>query len=623
MVHWHTHLQKLTHTAKISHRGNTVKDHHARNALLEATWRAPLGLGLLALDGCLQHANPTLQDLLGADVTLPSSEPLVQWLHPQDRDTFDYAAERAKRQQTDIPCGELRLNCQPGGYQWLHTSVCWIPPTETSDAHLLIRFTPAQSTQERAEQVYLLSFALDYTADGALLLDDDLHIQYLNDAATRLLGQARQYLVGQGIEYALPPLAHYSETDLRELVQQQQTVQLQLSSPVDGIHHHVSVKFTRFHYDRRGYSLALLHDLTEQQRLSDTLVQNERQFRALIENTPDAIGRLTPDFRLIYANPALEALCKLPLVEARGRPARDIFGDSQQTDILADLIREVARNGISLEEELIQGTDGPIDQQQHYLIRLVPERNSDGEIVSILSLARDITNIRKAERRLAESNQQLRELTSRRESAREEERKLIAQEIHDELGQHLTALRMGISMLHLQFGPQAPGLNEAVDGLMGLCDRTIQVVRSIATSLRPAVLNMGLYPALQWLISEFRQHSRIECELTTHSIEPSLTDDQATTAFRIVQEALNNVARHSGASRVLVSLEHVDGICRLDITDNGRGFDQASVSKRSLGLAGMRERGISQGGEVVIFSHPGQGTTVQATLPIKSNRNTS
>ena len=601
-----------------------MKAQHARNALLEATWQsAPLGLGLLGLDGYLKYANPALLELLGIDAQQPMAEPLLQWLHPQDRDTFTYAVERARRQQTDIPCGEIRVNCRQEGHQWLRTSVCWIPATEASDAHLLIRFTPPRTTQERAEQVYLLSFALDYTADGALLLDDDLNIQYLNDAASRLLGQARQYLLGQGIEYALTPLARYEEPRLHELVHKQQTVQLELSNPIDGIRRHVSVKFTRFHYDRRGYSLALLHDLTEQQRLTDTLMHNERQFRALIENTPDAIGRLTPDFRLIYANPALEALCRLPLVEARGRPAQEAFGNDSQIDIMADMVREVVRRGISIEEELIHGIDGPLDQQHHYLVRLVPERDATGEITSILSLARDITNIRKAERRLAQSNQQLRDLTTRRESAREEERKLIAQEIHDELGQHLTALRMGISMLHLQFGKQAPSLNEAASGLMQLCDHTIQVVRSIATSLRPAVLNMGLYPALEWLIGEFRQHTRITCEFITHSEEPAFTDAQATTAFRIVQEALNNVARHSGASRTVVSLERIDDAYRLDITDNGRGFDPSMVNQRSLGLAGMRERGISQGGEVVIFSHPGQGTTVQATLPIKQAQETS
>lgn len=601
-----------------------MKDNQAEDALIGAAWRsAPLGLALLDTHGGLQQANPTLQAWLGE--TQPESTPqlLVQWLHPQDRDTFTYALERAKRQQADVPCGELRLYCGQDDYRWFRTSVSGVSVGGAGVDQFLIRLSPPRSTQERAELVYLLSFALDFTADGALLLDDDLNIRYLNEAASGLLGQARKYLLGQGIGQALAPLARHTDEALQDLVHSRQALQLELSHPLDGTRRHVAVKFTRFHYDRRGYSLALLHDLTEQQRLTDTLRQNERQFRALIENTHDAIGRLTPDFRLIYANPALEALCRLPLVEARGRPARDAFGDNSQVDIMSDMVREVAHSGVSVEEELIHGIDGPVEQQLHYLVQLVPERNDKGEITSVLSLARDITNIRKAERRLADSNQQLRDLASRRESAREEERKLIAQEIHDELGQHLTALRMGISLLHLQFGAQAPGLNEAVEGLMGLCDRTIQVVRSIATSLRPAVLNMGLYPALEWLIDDFRQHTRIACELTTHSEEPALTDDQATTAFRIVQEALNNVARHSGATRAVVSLERIDDACRLDITDNGRGFDPTAVNKRSLGLTGMRERGISLGGEVVIFSHPGQGTTVQATLPIKSNQEPS
>lgn len=601
-----------------------MEDIHTVDALLDAAWHsAPVGLGVLKLDGCLQQGNHALLQLLGTPLQVPTLQPLTHWLHPQDQDALAYAMRRARHQHVDIPCGELRIRGAKDIYQWLSTSISGISTNGESVDHFLIRLSPPRSTQERAELVYLLSFALDFTADGALLLDDGLNIRYLNEAATVLMGQARKYLIGQNIGQALAPLALHRDEELQELVRNQLAIQLELSNPTDGTRRHLSVKFTRFHYDRRGYSLALLHDLTEQQRLTETLRHNERQFRALIENTHDAIGRLTPDFRLIYANPALEALCRLPLVEARGRPARDAFGDNSQVDIMADMVREVAQSGTSVEEELIHGIDGPVDKQLHYLVQLVPERDATGEVVSVLSLARDITNIRKAERRLADSNQQLRDLTSRRESAREEERKLIAQEIHDELGQHLTALRMGISMLNLQFGTQAPGLSDAAESLMGLCDRTIQVVRSIATSLRPAVLNMGLYPALEWLINEFRQHTRIACELTTHSEEPALTDDQATTAFRIVQEALNNVARHSGATRTLVSLERIDDTYRLDITDNGRGFDPASVNKRSLGLAGMRERGISLGGEVVIFSHPGQGTTVQATLPIKSAQETS
>ncbi|WMR32938.1 PAS domain-containing sensor histidine kinase, partial [Metapseudomonas otitidis] len=485
------------------------------------------------------------------------------------------------------------------------------------------RLQPLAGHRERAEQMHLLSFALDYTADGVLLLDGELSIRYLNEAACQLIGQPRQHLVGQPLAPVLSLLTEQfaelldREGGLQEAVDTQRVLSCELHVPGEDFPRYVTLQFNSFRYDQRPYSLVLVHDFTEQRRIASALLRNERQFRALIENTPDAIGRLTPDFRLIYANPALEALCRLPLVEARGRPAREAFGDNSQVDIMADLVREVAATGESMEEELIHGIDGPADQQIHYLMQLVPERDAEGEVTSVISVARDISGIRKAERRLAASNRQLRELSSRRESAREEERKLIAREIHDELGQHLTALRMGISLLRLRHGEQAPGLGEGVERLMALCDRTIGVVRSIATSLRPAALNMGLYPALEWLIDEFRSHhTQIACELVAHSGAPALDDSQATTAFRIVQEALTNIARHSGASRAVISLERLDDRYVLDITDNGHGFDPTKVGKRSLGLAGMRERGTSLGGEVVIFSHPGQGTTVQATFPV-------
>lgn len=580
----------------------------------------PLGMALLDQQGRVVQTNPALDKLLQALPRQLLGHHMEQRLHPQDRGHFNYSLERAGRERTDLPCAEVRLAQEDGNYLWARLSISPLSLDSHAINYFLIRLEPPRVSAERAEQIHMLNFALDYTTDGVLLLDEKLCIRYLNVAAGHLLGQSSERLIGKTISQALVPLSHHSDEAMHEVIDNQRTLSMELSHPADSTRYQVSVQFNRFRYERRSYSLALIRDLTEQQRMAKALLQNERQFSALIENTPDAIGTLTPDFRLIYANPALEALCRLPLVEARGRSARDAFGDNSQVEIMAELVREVVRSGKTIEEELIHGIDAPADQQHHYLVQLVPQRSSNGDITSVLSMARDITGIRKAERRLAESNRQLRELVTRRESAREEERKVIAQEVHDELGQHLTALRMGISMLRLQFGETTTGLNERVEHLMGLCDRTIQVVRSVATSLRPAALNMGLYTALQWLIGEFRQHTQIDCELTTHSEEPSLCDANATAAFRIVQEALNNVARHSGASRAIVSLERVEDFYRLDITDNGCGFEPASVNKLSLGLAGMRERGLSLGGEVVIFSHPGQGTTVQATFPANATQ---
>ncbi|SEI23572.1 PAS domain-containing protein [Pseudomonas asplenii] len=582
-----------------------------------------VGLAMLGLDGRIQHVNRTLEQMLGrceSDLLGASLEIL---LHPLDRHAVLRAFDRARRQHEEIEYGEIRLAASEVDRHWAHLGLQVIHDDAGSPSHCMIRLQPSPRSSQGAEQMYLLSYALDHTADGVLLLDGQRRIRYLNEAACRLSGQARQRLLGQPLAAVLAPLADpladllTDDESLQQALENQRVFSCELTVPGEDYPRYITLQFSHFRYDQRPYSLALIHDFSEQRHIAGTLLRNERQLRALIENTPDAIGRLTPDFRLIYANPALEALCRLPLVEARGRPAREAFGDNSQVDIMADLVREVAATGEAREEELIHGIDGPTDQQIHYLIQLVPERDAAGDVTSVISVARDITGIRKAERRLAASNRQLRELSSRRESAREEERKLIAQEIHDELGQHLTALRMGISLLRLKYAEQAPGLADGVATLMTLCDRTIGVVRSIATSLRPAALNMGLYPALEWLIDEFRSHhAHIACELVAHSGAPVLDDSQATTAFRIVQEALTNIARHSGASRAIISLERVDDCYVLDITDNGQGFDPTQVGKHSLGLAGMRERGASLGGEVVIFSHPTHGTTVQATFPV-------
>ncbi|WP_416769073.1 PAS domain-containing protein [Pseudomonas sp. RHF3.3-3] len=588
-----------------------------------------VGLALLELDGRIQHVNPALKGMLGRSESDLLGASLESLLHPRDRQAVLRAFERVRVRHSGLEVGEIRLAIPEGDNQWVHLGMQVINDDTGTPSHCMIRLQPSLSYRHRAEQIYLLSYALDFTADGVLLLDSQRCIRYLNEAACRLCAQTRQRLLGQSLAALLGPVAGKladlltDDESLQEAPENQRVFSCELTVPGEESSRYVTIQFSHFRYDGHTYCLALIHDLSEQRHIAGTLLRNERQLRALIENTPDAIGRLTPDFRLIYANPALEALCRLPLVEARGRPAREAFGDNSQVDIMADLVRQVATKGEPMEEELIHGIDGPTEQQIHYLIQLVPERNADGEITSVISVARDISGIRKAERRLAASNRQLRELSSRRESAREEERKLIAQEIHDELGQHLTALRMGISLLRLKHGEQAPGLGDGVESLMALCDRTIGVVRSIATSLRPAVLNMGLYPALEWLIDDFHSHhTHIVCELQAPSGTPPLDDSQATTAFRIVQEALTNIARHSGATRAIISLEYVDDRYVLDITDNGHGFDPASVGKHSFGLAGMRERGASLGGEVVVFSHPAHGTTVQATFPISGPRET-
>ena len=234
-----------------------------------------------------------------------------------------------------------------------------------------------------------------------------------------------------------------------------------------------------------------------------------------------------------------------------------------------------------------------------------------------LQVAARTAELRESERRLEESYARLRELSAHRESAREDERMRIARELHDELGQTLTALRMKIALLRLEFGQDNPVLIEHVKHMNELVDRTIGVVRGVSSELRPAALDMGIVPALEWLVKEFRQQSDMACELLAPASGMALDANVELAIFRITQESLTNAIRHSEAHCVTVTLDVRDGQCFLEVRDDGCGFDPATIGKKKFGLVGMRERAEMLEGELHIASAPAAGTTLEVRIPIE------
>ncbi|MEX3693315.1 AAA family ATPase [Paraburkholderia sp. BR14263] len=227
----------------------------------------------------------------------------------------------------------------------------------------------------------------------------------------------------------------------------------------------------------------------------------------------------------------------------------------------------------------------------------------------------DLSERKEAERRLCESYETLRELTSRRETAREEERKHIAREMHDELGQHLTALRLRASLLRMHLGKDNPQLVDQSEAMITLVDETMQVVRGVIASLRPAALDAGIVAALEWLTAGFNRSNRTVCRLNVHDENIVVSEQRAIVLFRIAQEALTNVARHAEATQAIITLKQMHGACVLEIRDDGLGFDPLPTRKRSFGLAGMEERVQMLGGHIEIASSPGRGTVIKVTLP--------
>jgi signal transduction histidine kinase len=225
--------------------------------------------------------------------------------------------------------------------------------------------------------------------------------------------------------------------------------------------------------------------------------------------------------------------------------------------------------------------------------------------------------LRAANAALESSREQLRSFAAYLESVREEERAKIAREIHDELGQALTALRIDVSRLASRPPEDHADMLRRAGDMLGIVDATIQSVRRISTELRPGILDdLGLVAAIEWQAQEFESRTGILCQLTVTGMDFDLDRALGTTLFRIVQEALTNVARHAAATRVQVSLDGAgDRLC-LAIRDNGRGMSDAALAdRRSLGIMGMRERVRLRGGTLTIASPPGRGTTIAVEIP--------
>lgn len=235
-----------------------------------------------------------------------------------------------------------------------------------------------------------------------------------------------------------------------------------------------------------------------------------------------------------------------------------------------------------------------------------------------IRLEREITERTRAEAEFSRSTEQLRELSARLQTVREEERTHIARAIHDELGQTLTGLKMDVAWLQRHLDQPQQALLEKTQVMSNLLDMTIQTVRRISTELRPGILDdLGLVATLDWQLQEFQMRTGIACKLISNPEETSLDADSSTGVFRIFQEILTNVVRHAQATQVVVSLTESSTFLILKVKDNGRGITDSEINNpKSIGLLGMRERARLLAGEVHFQGTLNEGTTVTVRLPL-------
>ncbi len=246
---------------------------------------------------------------------------------------------------------------------------------------------------------------------------------------------------------------------------------------------------------------------------------------------------------------------------------------------------------------------------------------SNDKVTGFRGVVIDITNRKKAEKELENSRDQLRNLSSHLQSVREEERSLIAREIHDELGQALTALKMDLIWINKRIPTESNEITDKIEGMSDLISSTMKTVRRLSSELRPGLLDdLGLYATLEWYCEEFEKRTGIDCNLKLNQTDLQLNEEIAISVFRIFQETLTNVARHAQATRVSAQLYIDDHLLNMKIEDNGIGISEEKINDhQSLGLIGLRERVVPWGGTLAIQGRRYKGTTVTVNIPLTKN----
>ncbi|MFH1213442.1 MAG: PAS domain-containing sensor histidine kinase [Candidatus Neomarinimicrobiota bacterium] len=353
----------------------------------------------------------------------------------------------------------------------------------------------------------------------------------------------------------------------------------------------------------------------ERRRIEKSLDKYEKNFHELVNLLPQTVYEADIDGKFRFTN----------------RVGFDTFGYNQQ-DIDAGinfnqlfipeerekLDRNILKiyNGSEVEghEYVALRKDGSTFQALIYSSPIIQNHKSIG----LRGVVIDITDRKQVEQELKDSRDQFRNLSAHLQSVREEERSYIAREIHDELGQALTALKMDLIWMSKRLSPDQTEIAEKIIAMFDLMDKTIQTIRRISTDLRPGLLDdLGLTAAIEWYGEDFQNRTGIKCNLHFTPEEIEVDQERCIAIFRIFQEALTNVARHSHATKVEADLRIENHDFNMKIVDNGIGISDKQVNDpQNLGLVGLRERVYPWNGRIEIKGRPKKGTTVLVFIPL-------
>ncbi|TBU92203.1 PAS domain-containing sensor histidine kinase [Stutzerimonas kirkiae] len=468
----------------------------------------------------------------------------------------------------------------------------------------------------------LSQFSLDNSTLGILWVNWDSHIGYANRAVEQMLGYAQGALVDRPLIDLEPRLHMDRWLELWRNVRQEDEREMQFETEclrADGSLLPVDVSLSFMRYRKTEYLVVFVTDVTERRRALAALQESQARLQGIAANVPGMVFRLEretpaelPKFAFISeGSESLAGYSPATLLSGQ-RGIFSLVHEADQADYLISRDRALAHDRDWQWQGRILTRGGELRWAD---IKATARKLDSGTVVWD-GIVWDISENKRNELALVESRLQLRELAAHLESVREEEKAHIAREVHDELGQVLTVLKLETSMCELSYAYLDPGLQGRLGNMKKLIAQLFQLVRDVATALRPPILDAGIASAIEWQARRFEARTQIPCLVDVPENLPPLPDAKAIGLFRVLQEALTNVMRHARAHTVELRLALEDGMLCLSISDDGQGFDPAAVGTSSFGLVGMRERVMILGGSLEIESRAGVGTLLCVKLAL-------
>lgn len=465
----------------------------------------------------------------------------------------------------------------------------------------------------------VLSALLDIATDLIVLVDPAGRITMFNNACEALTGYRRDEVLGR------EPMEFFVPKEWTDIVQQRfaDPFSPEIGKPHEnpwltksGEQRLISWRCTALKVagNEQPYILGIGTNVTEQRRIDAEFRKQSRLLERFFESTLTCAVLLDRDFNFIRVNQAYARACQRDASEFPGRNHFDFYPSDAQP-IFEEVVR--TRQPYVAESRPFQFPDHPEWGVTYWDWTLVPVLDDRGEVELLLFCLHDVTERRRAEQGLQEAMNQLRGLSRQLVDIQEQERRRIARELHDEIGQGLTALKLA---LENSLGESRGSVNPRLRDALATTNDLVQGVRRIAFDLRPPMLDdLGLLSTLLWLFDTRRALFGLSVSFKHSGLEARLPPDIETAVFRIAQEALTNVVRHAGVTQASVAVWVADDVVVLRVEDRGRGFDPVAAGKsgRGAGLLGMQERAALLGGTLTLDAEIGAGTTITAELPLR------